>query len=224
MMTATGFSTMDKWRRNRAEISIEINCCIVTSRRDPNLSKVKFARGTRRIIMANRSTKPVSKASLRNVANKRSGPREPQTKIARNSRESPTWLAAFRARTDLASYGDNALGLFALAIRFRIEDLESVAANSITDGSDDKKCDIVYVDKDNGIAVVAQCYMATSPKDAAPSNKASDLNTALSWILQRPLNELPERIRSSAEELRATLKKGQITELNLWYIYNLDQR
>jgi hypothetical protein len=137
--------------------------------------------------------------------------REPQTKIARNFRESPTWLAAFRARTDLASYGDNALGLFALAIRFRIEDLESVAANSITDGSDDKKCDIVYVDKDNGIAVVAQCYMATSPKDAAPSNKASDFNTALSWILQRPLNELPERIRSSAEELRATLKNGHIS-------------
>ena len=132
----------------------------------------------------------------------------------------PHWIAAYEARTDLAAYGDNSLGLFALALRFRIEDLETVAANSITDGSDDKKCDIIYIDRDEGKAVVAQCYRAANPKDTAPSNKASDLNTAISWALQRPIGELPERIRSASNELRSAISAGQITSLNLWYVHN----
>ncbi len=52
------------------------------------------------------------------------------------------WKTALKARTDLARFDDNAVGLFALAIRFGLDDLESVATESLTDGSDDKKCDI----------------------------------------------------------------------------------
>lgn len=48
------------------------------------------------------------------------------------------WETAYQARTDLTAYGDNALGLFALGLRFNIEDLATVAADAITDGSDDK--------------------------------------------------------------------------------------
>jgi hypothetical protein len=47
------------------------------------------------------------------------------------------WEQAFQSWTDLTQYGDNALGLFALGLRFGLEDLDTVAANSITDGSDD---------------------------------------------------------------------------------------
>ena len=136
------------------------------------------------------------------------------------SSEGQHWRAAYEARTDLEPYGDNSLGLFALALRFRIEDLESVAANSITDGSDDKKCDLIYIDKDEHRAVIAQCYRARIPKDAAPANKASDLNTAISWVLQSPLDDLPEKIRSAAEELRSGIISGQIHTLSLWYIHN----
>ena len=64
------------------------------------------------------------------------------------------WKEAFASRDDLKEYGDNALGLFALALRFGIEDLETAAANSITDGSDDKKCDIVHVNTDEEYAVM----------------------------------------------------------------------
>jgi hypothetical protein len=131
-----------------------------------------------------------------------SRPKRPTKADKRTAGKAGNWVASFESRTDLTGYGDNALGLFALAMRFNIDDLQSVAANSITDGSDDKKCDIIYVDKDNGIAVIAQCYKAFTPKEAAPSNKASDLNTAVSWVMQRPLDELPERIRTSAAELR----------------------
>jgi hypothetical protein len=86
------------------------------------------------------------------------------------------WKEAFASRTDLNGYGDNALGLFALALRFGIEDLETTATDSITDGSDDKKCDIVHVNTDEEYAVIAQCYMARKEKKSASVNKASDLN------------------------------------------------
>jgi len=79
----------------------------------------------------------------------------------------------------LTRYGDNALGLFALALRFGLDDLDTVAADSLTDGSDDKKCDIIYIDPDEGHAVLAQCYYSTRTRSSAPANKASDLNTAV---------------------------------------------
>ena len=133
------------------------------------------------------------------------------------------WKEAFSSRTDLSEYGDNALGLFALALRFGIEDLETTAADSITDGSDDKKCDIVHVNTDDEYAVIVQCYMSTKDKKSAPANKASDLNTGVGWLLQRQLNELPERIRSAAEELRAGINDGSIKNLYIWYLHNLPE-
>ena len=56
--------------------------------------------------------------------------------------------------------------------------------------SDDKKCDMLYVDKELQVAVVAQCYMARRDRAAAPANKASDLNTAVAWILTRDVADL----------------------------------
>src|SRR5579871_743654 len=106
-----------------------------------------------------------------------------KSKTARRSTVQ-TWEAALDARDDLSAYGDNAIGLFALALRFNIEDLDSVAADAITDGSDDKKCDILYVDREERSAVIAQCYVSRSAKSSAPANKASDLNTAVAWLLQ----------------------------------------
>lgn len=133
------------------------------------------------------------------------------------------WKEAFASRTDLNGYGDNALGLFALALRFGIEDLETTAINSITDGSDDKKCDIVHVNTDEEYAVIAQCYMARKEKKSAPANKASDLNTGVGWLLQRELDELPKRILSAAQELRTGINEGSIKNLYIWYIHNLPE-
>lgn len=134
-----------------------------------------------------------------------------------------TWSQAFDNRKDLQQYGDNALGLFALALRFNVDDLATVAANSITDGSDDKKCDIIHVDKDEQIAVIAQCYLSSKTKRSAPSNKASDLNTALSWLLQRPIDELPLKLRPAAVELRACIMDNSINEIHVWYVHNLPE-
>ncbi len=134
-----------------------------------------------------------------------------------------TWDSAYYSRTDLTRYGDNSLGLFALALRFGLDDLATVAAESITDGSDDKKCDIVFINKDDGVAVVCQNYISLKDKASAPANKASDLNTAIAWLLTRPISELPERIKSSSIELREGLNDGSITELLIWYVHNLPE-
>jgi len=134
-----------------------------------------------------------------------------------------TWESALEGRTDLEQYGDNAIGLFALALRFSIEDLESVAADAITDGADDKKCDILFVDRDERAAVIAQCYVAKSPRAAAPANKASDLNTAVAWLLHTPINSVPPQLRSEAKGLRDAIRGGSIDTLHIWYVHNLPE-
>jgi len=59
-------------------------------------------------------------------------------------------LKALEARKDLKPYGRNAHLLFALQFHFGIEDPVSTASTSITDGSDDKKADLVYIDEERG--------------------------------------------------------------------------
>ncbi len=134
-----------------------------------------------------------------------------------------TWEQAFNSRTDLKQYDDNALGLFALALRFGLDDLDAVAADSITDGSDDKKCDIVHIDPVEGYAVLAQCYRSSRPRASAPANKASDLNTGISWLLQRREPDLPRRLRPAARALRQAITDGSIRDLHVWYVHNLPE-
>jgi hypothetical protein len=137
-----------------------------------------------------------------------------------------THQVALQARTDLEKYGDNALLLFTLQLRFEIEDIDAVATNSLTDGSNDKKCDLVYVDTESQIAVIAQgyfCKKALLPSEA-PANKASDLNTAVAWLLSTPVNELPTQLlQSAASELRDALKNNELNSIEFWYSHNLPE-
>lgn len=131
-----------------------------------------------------------------------------------------SFLKAFETRDNLKEYGDNALLLFALEVKYNIDDIRSVAVQALTDGIDDKKCDLVYVDLDREFAVIAQGYWAKSPKKNAPSNKASDINTAVSWLLSLDLELLPERIKPAAIEIRNALKSDLIKSIELWYVHN----
>jgi hypothetical protein len=130
---------------------------------------------------------------------------------------------ALKARTDLRLFGDNARLLFALETRFRLDDILTVAANSLTDGRDDKKCDLVYVDRDAGVAVIGQGYESPVERAAAPANKAADLNTAVGWLLTRPVAELPERLQSAATELRSALTDREVDTIEVWYVHNLPE-
>ena len=50
-----------------------------------------------------------------------------------------TFLKDFNGRYELKNkYKDNALLLYALQLRFDIEDIDAIAADALTDGADDK--------------------------------------------------------------------------------------
>jgi hypothetical protein len=140
------------------------------------------------------------------------------------SREDSKALAAYEAREELTAYGSNGLLLFALQLRHGVQDVESVAATALTDGGNDKKCDLVYVDRDNGRIVVAQGYFSSKESQSeAPANKASDLNTAVTWLLTGDLEPLPDALRSAAEEVRDALNNDEIRDFEIWYTHNLPE-
>lgn len=138
-----------------------------------------------------------------------------------------SFLKEFKGRKNLAdSYGDNALLLYALQLRFDIEDIDSVAADSLTDGADDKKCDLIYVDRESGIAVVAQAYSRPNPKleDLAKVNKASDLNAAAAWVFTDDISHVPNTIKDAILDLQEAIKEQAISTVYFWYVHNLDEK
>ena len=78
-----------------------------------------------------------------------------------NLNQSKFW-SAFISRDDLEQFKVDALLLFALQLRFGVDDIFTIATNSLTEGSDDKKADMVYIDTDSGYAVIAQTYLSRS--------------------------------------------------------------
>lgn len=63
--------------------------------------------------------------------------------------------AAFQSRDDLIVYGNNALLLFVAQLRLGFDDVDTFASNSLTDGSNDKKCDLVAVSTDKQRVILA---------------------------------------------------------------------
>jgi hypothetical protein len=135
-----------------------------------------------------------------------------------------TIFESMMAREDLAQYKPNRIAMLALELRFGLDDLRTVADDALTDDEKDHKCDLLYIDRENGTAVIAQAYEADDlDKPEPPSNKASDLNTALSWVLdgEVPHEELGEKLKAAANELRDALKDGDIPVVEIWFIHNL---
>lgn len=131
-----------------------------------------------------------------------------------------THEVALSGRTDLTKYAHNAHLLFALEVAFQIDDIHSVATDALTDGQYDKKCDVIYVDTDDGVLVVAQGYVATNPKSEAPANKASDLNTAIAWVFGAPMSVIPPPLQSAVTQVRAALEADQLRTIQFWYVHN----
>lgn len=132
--------------------------------------------------------------------------------------------AAFESRDDLAAYDDNALLLFVAQLKLGFDDVDTFASNSLTDGNNDKKCDLVAVVGDAQRVILAQGYMSSKEKiGEAPANKASDLNTGVSWLLAGELEKLPETLRGAAQEVRDALASGDVREFQLWYVHNCNE-
>lgn len=131
------------------------------------------------------------------------------------------WKNAFKIMKENYSLNNEALGIFAINLRFNLDDVQTIASEALVGGGDDKKCDVLYVDKERQIAVIAQCYMSTKARQAAPSNKASDLNTAITWLLSTPIERLPEGLKGRADELRNAINSAEVRQFYIWYVHNL---
>lgn len=133
------------------------------------------------------------------------------------------WYGAFSSFRNDLKLTDDAIALFALQLKFSIEDIQTVASESLTGGGDDKKCDLLYLDTEQQVAVIAQAYISKKNKNSAPANKAADLNTAISWLLSRNIDDLPEALRGRAVELREAIRSGMVKQVYIWYVHNLPQ-
>jgi len=132
-----------------------------------------------------------------------------------------TALEAFAKRTDLERFAPNSLAVFALQLRFGIDDPDEFA-DSITDGTGDKKVDIFYIDEEYGVATIVQGYEAEDPDKANPPlNKVTDLNTAVTWLINPSATDgLRPEIVSAAAQLSAALEDGLITSIEIWFSHN----
>lgn len=131
------------------------------------------------------------------------------------------WEDAYLQRDDLTPFGAEGIGVFALGLRFGLDDLQTVAAESITDGPDDKKIDVLYIDRAQRSAFIMQCYGAKSKFDQqAPGNKATDLHTAAAYAFSVGLNNVPTQIRAQVTDLRSAITDGSVDGVYFWYVHN----
>ncbi len=122
-----------------------------------------------------------------------------------------------------AEYGRDTYLLYAMGLHIGTLDLSTLRADCLLDGPDDKKIDFFYIDYDNSRVIIAQSYVAEDwSKPEPPANKASDLNTAVNWLLESELSTIPrDSIRAAAEQLRDGLHEGEILRIELFYVHNL---
>lgn len=121
-------------------------------------------------------------------------------------------------------FGSDGLIVYALSLRFNEPDLDYINANFITDGSNDKGIDAVYVNEEYKTGVIVQSYIAENEeKTEAKASKAFDLNGAVTWALAEDENNLPDRIKSHVLSLRENILNNEIDKLELWYVHNLDE-
>jgi len=134
--------------------------------------------------------------------------------------------AALNTRDDLNVYGTAKRSLFALQLSLGLDDIHTVAASALTDGPDDKSCDVVYVDRDLQTIVIIQGHESAAPegKSQAPGAKAASVHQAMSWVLgDIDESKVPERLSSARNEVHQALADGVIINLEIWFVHNLPE-
>jgi hypothetical protein len=121
-------------------------------------------------------------------------------------------------------FRNNALILYALQLYFSdIDDINSVAHESITDGPNDKGVDLIYIDQGREVAVIAQGYFSTGNKPVGDYAKAEKLSASIGWILGNSDDDLlglPAKLKSVIDLLRSLLKSRKISQIEIWYVHN----
>lgn len=119
-----------------------------------------------------------------------------------------------RNRSDL-------FGVVALSLYIDEPDLDELVSDALTAGDNDKKLDFVYLDVESKRVVVGQSYLGDKwGKSAAPANKASDLNTAVGWLLNANMGIVPTALRQRVQEVREAICNNEIQQLHILYVHN----
>ena len=139
---------------------------------------------------------------------------------ANSDANGPSWSTAYAERADLKAFGSAGLALFAMALKFGYDDLETIGADAVVDGPDDRGCDVIFVDREQGIAIVAQSYVSTTSKAAANAGKAATLRQAVSFLVEVGIESVPDRLKASASLLREALLAGDIRTVYVWFVHN----
>ena len=135
------------------------------------------------------------------------------------------FMKAFAASTTLIkSLGEsNAFLIWAMGLYLDEPDMDELASECLTDDSDDKKIDFIKLDEDRKTIFFAQGYFSKRKVEAAPSNKAADLNTASAWLLSGDLNQIPDPLRDIIAQCRTSISDGEIEAIELLFVHNLPE-
>jgi hypothetical protein len=132
----------------------------------------------------------------------------------------PDYSSSFCAK----EYKEKGLMLYALVLKYDIVDITSLASTSLTDNKDDKGIDVLHFIPETRTAIIVQGYMAEDEtKPEAKAKKASDFNTAITWALAQPIENVPGTIRANVTDLRQGINDNEVTQIEFWYVHNLDE-
>jgi len=113
------------------------------------------------------------------------------------------------------------LGLFAIESKFKVDDMASRAYDDVVDGADDSGIDIVHINEDINIVVIAQTYNSNNAgRSDAKSNKVALMAQGLTRLLNEPIERIPIALKSSAESLRKLICSDKIDSIFIWYVHN----
>lgn len=117
----------------------------------------------------------------------------------------------------------NAYLAWSMALYLDRPDAEQLGVDYLTDGSNDKKIDLICLDWDSKRIVFAQGYYSPKKSDSAKANKASDLNTASAWLMSGDSNEVPDKLKAIINDCRKAIEDGDIEQIDLLYVHNLPE-
>ncbi|MCH5340450.1 MAG: AIPR family protein [Acetatifactor sp.] len=135
------------------------------------------------------------------------------------------YIEKFKTETGLINkFGEgNAYLCWVMALYLDRNDVIGLATDDLTDGKNDKKIDFVDLDRGNGKITLAQGYYSKKDRDEAPANKASDMNTAIAWLLSGDISKVPDYMREIIIECREAIKANEITLVDAVYVHNLPE-
>ncbi|MEB1609571.1 AIPR family protein [Xanthomonas campestris pv. campestris] len=115
----------------------------------------------------------------------------------------------------------NAHLVWIMAMYLDEPDPRQLAVEALTDQPNDKKLDLLYLDRDERRIVFAQGYFTEKKDGMAPANKASDLNVAAAWLLTGELQDVPPDLADVIRECRAAIESAEIDSIELVYVHNM---